>query len=152
MSKMSAGILMFRNQNQTEVLLAHPGGPFWAKKQFNSWSIPKGEFTEEEEPLAAALREVEEETGLKLSGDFISFEPFKIKSGKTIYCFAIQADPDLSNFTSNTFEMEWPPRSGKKSTFPEVDKIEWFTIEEAEKRITESQLPVILQLKNLLDL
>ena len=152
MSKMSAGILMFRLvEGQLQVLLAHPGGPFWAKKDWNAWSIPKGEFGEEEEPLEAALREVEEETGIILSGDFIELEPVNTKAGKKIFAWALATDVDLSVFQSNHFEMEWPPRSGKRQSFPEIDRIAWFEITEAEKRILESQVPLLAQLKDLLN-
>lgn len=153
MAAMSAGILVFRfNGNNLQVLLAHPGGPFWAKKEWNAWSIPKGEFDENENPLEAALRETSEETGLILSGNFIELEPVYTKSKKKVFAWALEDDPDLSNFNSNHFEIEWPPRSGKKKTFPEIDRIDWFDIDVAEKRILESQVPLLQQLKILLNL
>src|SRR5687767_12096048 len=150
MKKKSAGILLFRFKNNSlQVLLAHPGGPFWAKKDLQSWSIPKGEFDEDEEQLAAALRELEEETGIKAEGDFIELTPVKQKSGKIIYAWGVQQDADTSTFKSNLFEMEWPPRSGKMKSFPEVDRIEWFTIAEAAEKIIEGQKPILAELQVL---
>lgn len=144
---------MFRFSGKNlQVLLAHPGGPFWAKKEWNAWSIPKGEFDENENPLEAALRETSEETGLILSGTFIELEPVYTKSKKKVFAWAHKDDPDLSNFNSNYFEIEWPPRSGMKKSFPEIDRIEWFDIDVAEKRILESQVPLLQQLKILLNL
>jgi predicted NUDIX family NTP pyrophosphohydrolase len=152
MAKMSAGILMYREAGKNmEVLLAHPGGPFWAKKDLAAWSVPKGEFDESEEPLAAALREVEEETGFTPQGNFVELEPVKTKAGKKIFAWAVESNADPVSFKSNFFEMEWPPRSGKKQKFPEVDKVEWFDMHEAEKRISPSQLPLLSQLKILLN-
>ena len=151
MAAMSAGILIFRFSGKSlHVLLAHPGGPFWAKKEWNSWSIPKGEFDENENALEAALRETREETGLILAGTFVELEPVFTKARKKIFTWAIEADPDLSCFKSNYFEMEWPPKSGKRKSFPEVDKIKWFDLPEAEKRILGSQLLLLEQLKILL--
>ncbi len=136
---------------ELQVLLAHPGGPFWAKKEWASWSIPKGEFEETEEPLNAALREMTEETGLTPSGKFIELSPVKLKSGKIIYAFAVEGSADPSKHVSNNFDMEWPPKSGKKQSFPEVDRIEWFNVEEAMKRIIEGQKVIIEELSGLLD-
>lgn len=148
MSKKSAGILLYRLQNDIwEVLLVHPGGPFWTKKDLGAWSIPKGEFDENENPRDAAKREVEEETGMKVQGDFIALTPVKQKSGKLIYAWAVQGNFDAAQIKSNTFEIEWPPKSGKKKSFPEVDKAAWFNIEEAKKKITEGQLPVINEIE-----
>ncbi len=126
-SKKSAGILLYRLVNETtEVLLVHPGGPFWSKKDLGAWSIPKGEFDEDENPLDAAIREMEEETGLKTSGDFIELTPLKQKSGKLVYAWALQKDIDPEKIKSNHFEIEWPPKSGTKRSFPEIDKAAWF--------------------------
>ena len=151
MVKKSAGILFYRLRKKIlNVLLVHPGGPFWAKKDAGSWSIPKGEIEENELPLAAALREVEEETGIKASGNFIELTPVKQKSGKIVYAWAVENDFDAEKITSNHFEMEWPPRSGTKKTFPEIDKAEWFSIEEAETKILSAQLPLIKELQTLL--
>lgn len=147
MPKQSAGILLFRlAQYGPEFFLVHPGGPFWAKKDLNSWSVPKGEFTEGEEPLSAALREFEEETGQSLSGDCIPLTPVKQKGGKIIYCYACNGDIDPSTIKSNYFEMEWPPRSGKKQSFQEVDKAGWFDAEAARKKILTGQIPLIDEL------
>src|SRR5674476_604456 len=113
MQKKSAGILLYRFQNNLpEVLLVHPGGPFWAKKDLGVWSIPKGEFEADENPLDAAKREVKEETGIKVQGDFIELTPVKQKSGKVIYAWALQGNFNLEEIQSNTFEIEWPPKSG----------------------------------------
>ena len=152
LKKKSAGILLFRfNNKKLEVLLAHPGGPFWAKKDLNAWSIPKGEFDENEEPLAAALRELDEETGIKVEGDFIELTPVRQKSGKMVYAWAVEGDADTSTMKSNLFEMEWPPGSGKLKSFPEVDKIEWFTIEETHNKIIEGQKPLLSELQNFFE-
>ncbi|MCW3091979.1 MAG: hypothetical protein JWP81_3048 [Ferruginibacter sp.] len=147
MQKQSAGILLYRfRKNIAEVFLVHPGGPFWAKKDLGAWSIPKGEFTGGEEPLVAAIREFEEETGLKITGQFIELTPVKQKAGKLILAWALKADIDTSECKSNTFEMEWPPKSGKKKEFPEVDKVAWFGIEEAKTKLLEGQLPLLTEL------
>src|SRR6185437_12662230 len=132
MAKKSAGLLLYRIKNNlVEILLVHPGGPFWQKKDIGSWSIPKGEVEEGEELLKAAFRETEEETGLKLEeNEPLPLNPVKQKSGKIIYAFAVKADVKIDNIKSNLFEMEWPPRSGKKQSFPEVDKAQWLPIEE----------------------
>lgn len=151
MCKKSAGILLYRLQNDDwEVLLVHPGGPFWAKKDLGAWSIPKGEFDENENPLDAAKREVEEETGIKVQGDFIELTPVKQKNSKLIYAWALRGNFDAAQIKSNTFEIEWPPKSGKEKSFPEVDKAAWFNIEEAKKKITEGQLPLINEIETKL--
>jgi predicted NUDIX family NTP pyrophosphohydrolase len=140
MPKHSAGILLFRRTNvHPEVFLVHPGGPFWIKKDKGAWSVPKGEFTEEEEPLAAAIREFKEETGLSVSGDFIELAPVKQKGGKIVYVFALEYDPDMSQLISNTFTIEWPPKSGRLQQFPEVDKYAWFDLVTALEKINEAQ-------------
>ena len=144
MQKKSAGILLYRiHHNISEVLLVHPGGPFWAKKDLGVWSIPKGEFEPGENPLDAAKREVEEETGIKVEGPFIELTPVKLKSGKLIYAWAVQGDVDIANISSNEFEMEWPPKSGKKKSFPEIDNAAWFTLPEAKNKINGRQAPLI---------
>ena len=151
MAKKSAGLLLFRIHNKhPEVFLVHPGGPFWAKKDDGAWSIPKGEFEDEEEPLAAAQREFEEETGIRISGEFIELDPVKQKSGKIVYAWAVEGDIDPEKIKSNEFEMEWPPKSGKMKTFPEIDKALWFNLDEAKKKIIERQAALIDALKNLL--
>jgi predicted NUDIX family NTP pyrophosphohydrolase len=151
MPKQSAGILLYRYFNkQLQFLLVHPGGPFWAKKDIGAWSIPKGEFDGEENALDAAIREMEEETSVKVAGDFIELSPVREKSGKVIHAFALEMDVDVTNIESNTFEMEWPPRSGKKKVIPEVDKAGWFDMETASVKIVPGQLPLLEQLRALL--
>lgn len=153
MAKLSAGILAYKinDQGKPEVLLVHPGGPFWKKKDEGVWSIPKGEYEEGEDALSAAKREFTEETGNELpDGNFIKLDPVKIKSGKIVSVWAIRAEFETLLIRSNTFEMEWPPKSGKKQVFPEVDKAEWFTIEEAAIKINSGQVKVIEQLIELL--
>lgn len=157
MPKKSAGILWYRVQNDVlQVFLVHPGGPFWRNKNAGTWSIPKGEFEEGEDPLQAAKREMQEETGIDpdieglRSSEFLQLSPVCQKSGKVVYAWAAQGDFDASQLTSNTFELEWPPKSGKKGTFAEVDKGEWLTIEEAKKRILAYQLPLIIQLEEII--
>jgi predicted NUDIX family NTP pyrophosphohydrolase len=153
MGTKSAGILLYRFKNHfPEVLLVHPGGPFWAKKDLNSWSIPKGEFTDEEDPLHAAIREFEEETGTPVSGNFIKLTPVRQKSGKLVYCYACEGDVNPTLIRSNTFEMEWPPKSGKKQLFPEIDRGEWFKISEGKRKINELQAALIDELVEKLNL
>ena len=139
--------MLYRYRSHTlQVFLVHPGGPFWAKKDAGAWSIPKGEYDTGEDPLAAALREWEEETGIPLEASkqgFIALDPIKQKGGKTVYAWTREGDIDQAKVRSNTFEMEWPPRSGKKASFPEVDKCGWFDIPEARQKILEGQLPLI---------
>lgn len=153
MAKKSAGLLLYRFKNNLiEILLVHPGGPFWQKKDIGAWSIPKGEVEEGEEMLKAAFRETEEETGVKLQeNNPLPLNPVKQKSGKVIYAFTQQTDVNIENIKSNLFEMEWPPKSGKKQFFAEVDRSSWFSIEEAKKKIVPSQIPLIEQLKKLLN-
>ena len=140
MNKTSAGILLFRHPEETpEVLLAHPGGPFWAKKDEGAWSVPKGEFSGEETALDAAKREFEEETGVVLRGNFIPLGSVKQKSGKTVFGFALEKDLDPAGITCNTVLIEWPPRSGKKMEIPEIDRVEWFTVPAARKKINPAQ-------------
>src|SRR5436190_3780300 len=132
MAKQSAGILLYRISNKfPEVFLVHPGGPFWSKKDDGAWSIPKGEFETNEEPLTAAKREFEEETGVAISGKFIELVPIKQKGGKIVYAWAVEGDIDPEKIQSNSFEIEWPPKSGKMKTFPEIDKASWFTLNDA---------------------
>jgi predicted NUDIX family NTP pyrophosphohydrolase len=152
MKKFSAGILVYRiKDRQPEVLLVHPGGPFWAKKDLGAWSIPKGEYYEDEEPLAAAKREFEEEIGQAApEGEFVELGEFKRKDGKTIAAWAVEADMDVSKVQSNTFEMEWPPRSGQKQEFPEIDKAAWFPLNEAAPKMHSGQPLFLEQLANIL--
>ena len=143
----SAGLLLYRlKANVMEVLLVHPGGPFWKNKDEGAWSIPKGEFPAGEDGLEAAKRELYEETGYQLTGNFLTLTPIKQRGGKTVHAWALKTDLDTSQVTSNTFEMEWPPRSGKKQEFPEIDKAEWFQIPEARQKINPSQAPLIDEL------
>jgi predicted NUDIX family NTP pyrophosphohydrolase len=144
-TEISAGILAFRRKRGLEVLLAHPGGPYWRKRDEGAWSIPKG-VVESGDLLACAKREFNEETGLTAAGDFIALEPARQKSGKLVHAFAQEADFDLANFTSNEFEMEWPPRSGKRASFPEVDRVAYFPVDTARKKILPGQLPFIEEL------
>ena len=145
MAKKSAGLLLYRIKNNLmEILLVHPGGPFWQKKDIGSWSIPKGEVKEGEELLKAAFRETQEETGLKLEENQpLPLNPVKQKSGKIIYAFALQADVKIDNIKSNLFEMEWPPKSGKKQSFPEIDRAGWFEADEARIKINGAQAGLI---------
>ncbi|MCZ4221769.1 NUDIX hydrolase [Pedobacter rhodius] len=139
--KVSAGLLIFRKiANQFEFFLVHPGGPFFAKKDVGWWTVPKGEILENEKPIDAAVREFEEETGFKVSGDFEELNPITQKGGKKVFCWAIEFDVNAAEYLSNTFEMEWPPRSGQKKIFPEIDKAGWFKYDEAAKLINEKQI------------
>ncbi|NOR64457.1 MAG: NUDIX domain-containing protein [Candidatus Scalindua sp.] len=151
MPKKSAGILMYRSQKDVlEVLLVHPGGPFWTKKDIGSWSIPKGEYTDTEDPFTVAKREFEEETSFQVDGDFTPLTPLEQPSGKVVSAWTVEGDCDASKIKSNTFLMEWPPRSGKKQEFPEVDRAEWFTIDTAKKKLLKGQVGFIEELCKLL--
>jgi predicted NUDIX family NTP pyrophosphohydrolase len=139
----SAGILLYRKiNNYLELFLVHPGGPFWKDRDTGAWSIPKGEFTDEE-PLTAAIREFEEETGKKVSGDFIELKTIQQRSGKLVYAWAVEGDMDPERIVSNTFQQEWPYKSGKWQTFPEVDKAGWFSVDEAKKWINPAQVELL---------
>jgi len=147
--KQSAGILLYKKEHgKLLVFLVHPGGPFWKNKDAGSWSIPKGEFADDEAALDAAVREFKEETGIGLSGDFIALEPGKLKSGKKVYAWIQEQNVDASAIVSNSFEIEWPPKSGKRQSFPEVDKAGWFGIEEAIEKINAAQANFITQLQS----
>ena len=146
--KTSAGILLYRRQGEAlEVFLVHPGGPFWAKKDLGAWSLPKGELADEEDPLAAAVREFSEETGFPIDGDFRALTPLRQPSGKTILAWAVEGDCDPAELRSNVFSMEWPPKSGNTQEFPEVDRASWFPIDEARKRIIAGQVPFLDELR-----
>ena len=144
--KMSAGILLYRRRGALEVFLAHPGGPFWAKKDLGAWSLPKGEFVEGEAPLAAAVREFTEEIGFPISGDFRELAPIRQRSGKTIHAWAVEGDVDPAELRSNIFSLEWPPKSGRQQEFPEVDRAAWFDLAEARRRIIAGQAGFLDQL------
>jgi predicted NUDIX family NTP pyrophosphohydrolase len=147
MPKKSAGLLLFRYTSGTlEVLLAHPGGPYWANKDDGAWSIPKGEFLDDEDPLAAARREFEEELGSAADGEFMPLEPVRQAGGKVVCAWAVRSDFDPTALRSNTFSMEWPPRSGQQQEFPEIDRASWFDVETAKLRIVKGQAPLIDQL------
>jgi len=133
-----------------QVLLVHPGGPFWKRKDAGAWTIPKGEFEAHEDALGAARREFQEELGFALEGEFLALAPVRQRGGKTVHAFAVEADFDPSGVASNTFTLEWPPRSGKLSAFPEVDRAEWFTLEVARQKINAGQVPLLQQLQELL--
>lgn len=149
----SAGILLYRRRksNSVEVFLVHPGGPFWKGKEKNAWSIPKGEFTEGEDPLTAARREFEEETGQAIDGNFKELTPVKQKGGKIVYAWAVEGNADAEHIISNTFKTEWPYKSGKWITVSEVDKAAWFDAEEAKEKIIEAQAKLIEELLKKLE-
>lgn len=148
MPKTSAGLLLYRRKNGAlEFLLIHPGGPFWKNKDAGAWTIPKGELGDKEEPLAAAIREFEEELGFKPGGEFIELMPIKQKGGKTVRAWAFEGDCDPAQLKSNTFTMEWPPKSGKQAEFPEVDRAEFFTLEAAKEKINQAQIPLLEELQ-----
>jgi predicted NUDIX family NTP pyrophosphohydrolase len=144
MARTSAGVLLYRRPDGVpEVFLVHPGGPFWAKKDLAAWSIPKGEFDPAEDPLVAAKRELEEETGLVVEGEFRPLKPIRQAGGKIVHAFALEGDLDPSAIRSNTFEMEWPPRSGRRQVFPEVDRAAWFPIDVARGKIHKGQVALL---------
>jgi predicted NUDIX family NTP pyrophosphohydrolase len=148
-AEISAGLLAFRRRREVEVLLAHPGGPYWAKKDDGAWTIPKG-LVRPDDLLAGARREFREETGFEAHGPFVALKPVRQKSGKTVHGFAFEGDFALENFSSNLFEMEWPPRSGKKAKFPEIDRLGWFGPAEAMKKIIAYQRPFLEELRTIL--
>ncbi|MGE5282832.1 MAG: NUDIX domain-containing protein [Chloroflexota bacterium] len=143
----SAGIMLFRRADgPVEVLLAHPGGPFWAKKDLGAWSVPKGEVEDGEEARAGALRELEEELGSNFgltADDLVELGSVRQKGGKVVHCWAAERDFDPAGLRSATFEVEWPPRSGRRREFPEVDRAEWFGVEEARRRINAAQTELL---------
>jgi len=149
MIKQSAGILLYRRSYDLEVFLVHPGGPFFSNKDPGVWSVPKGEYTDED-PLTAAIREFKEETGYDIEGNFIPLSSVKQKSGKIVTVWAVEGDVDQRLIVSNTFEITWPPRSQKIQSFPEVDRAEWFPIGVARQKINVGQVPLLDQLENFL--
>jgi predicted NUDIX family NTP pyrophosphohydrolase len=151
MPKRSAGLLMYRRHNRDlEVFLVHPGGPFWAGKDLGAWSIPKGEYVDGEQPLEAARREFQEETGFAALGSFLELGAVTQASGKVVSVWAFEGDCDPGNLVSNRFELEWPPRSGRLIDIPEVDRGDWFSISAARERILKSQAPILDRLSQRL--
>lgn len=147
-SRVSAGLLMYRHRDgKLQVLLAHPGGPFFKNKDEGSWSIPKGEIESKEDFLEAAQREFEEETGIKPVGPFIELTPVKQKGGKVVHAWAFEGDCDPTGIVSNTFTMEWPPKSGRQTEFPEIDRAEFFDLETARQKINAAQAGLIDELE-----
>lgn len=143
----SSGILVHRDGAlETEVFLVLHGGPYWVNKDAGAWTIPKGEFDDTETPLAAAIREFKEETGTALQGDFIELQPIIQKAGKQVFAFALKAELDAETIQSNTFKMEWPPKSGNWQAFPEVAKAAWFPISEAKEKINAAQVAFLDEL------
>ena len=150
MPKKSAGILVYRTrQSRLEVFLVHPGGPFWADKDAGAWTIPKGEF-DAEDPLAAARREFREETGFDMAGEFRPLAPQTLKSGKVVYAWAVEGDLQAARVHSNLFEVEWPPKSGRRIQVPEVDRGAWFSLKEGMEKINPRQAEFIRELARLL--
>jgi predicted NUDIX family NTP pyrophosphohydrolase len=148
----SAGILLYRKTNNyIEVFLVHPGGPFWKGKDKGAWSIPKGEFAEGEDPLNAAKREFHEETGQTIDGDFMELKPVQQKGGKMVYAWAVEGHADAEHIVSNTFRQEWPYKSGKWITVPEVDKAGWFGVEEAKEKMNAAQAELLEELVRRLE-
>lgn len=148
--KKSAGILLFKKEKDSlYYFLVHPGGPFWRNKDLGAWSIPKGEILPDEDPLERALMEFKEETGKTTAGQFIELSPIRQKGGKTVYAWALEGNIDTSDLYSNSFPLEWPPKSGKIIEIPEVDQWEWFASEEAQKRINPAQKDFITELESI---
>jgi len=153
MTKKSAGLLLYRERKDggIEVLLVHPGGPFWRNKDEGAWTIPKGEFDDDENPLEAAKREFQEETGVDPPDDeYLPLKPIKQKNGKIVHAWAVKGDFDPAMLESNTFEMEWPPKSGRIQKLPEVDRAEWFSPEDAKRKVLTGQAALIDQLLTML--
>jgi predicted NUDIX family NTP pyrophosphohydrolase len=150
--KRSAGLLMYRRRNaRLEVFLVHPGGPFWARKDLGAWSICKGEYAEGETPLAAAIREFQEETGFTAQGEFLELGTVQQSGGKIVSAWAFEGDCDPSELISNRCQVEWPPRSGRMIEIPEVDRCGWFSLSEASERILQSQAPFLTRLAALVE-
>ena len=151
MAQSSAGVLLYRRSGEgIEVLLVHPGGPFWARRDLGAWSLPKGEIDAGEDPVSTARREFAEETGVELAGELLALGDIRQKGGKRVIGFAAEGDLDATAIRSNTFEMEWPPRSGRKQSFPEIDRAEWFGLDVARQKIIEGQRPLVERLASLL--
>lgn len=151
MAKISAGLLLHRRSaNRLEVFLVHPGGPFWAKKDVGAWSIPKGEVEPGQNELSEARRELREETGVEVEGEFRPLKPIKQAGGKSVHAWAIEGDCDPARIVSNTFAMEWPPRSGKQQSFPEADRAAWFDLPTARQKINPAQAALLDELEEIL--
>jgi predicted NUDIX family NTP pyrophosphohydrolase len=147
----SAGLLLYRIRHAAiEVLLVHPGGPYWKTKDDGAWSIPKGEFSPAEDPLVAARREFFEETGVAIEGDLRALKPIQQPGGKIVHAWAVEGDLDPTTIVSNTFEIEWPPRSGRLQSFPEIDRAAWFALPEATRKILRGQVPLLEELAQML--
>lgn len=147
----SAGILLFRRKDNIQYLLVHPGGPYFKNKNEGWWTIPKGEPLPEEPLLEAAVREFQEETGFNTSGPYTELKPIVQKGGKKVFCWACEGDIEISKIVCNHFTIEWPPRSGKTSDFPEIDKAGWFTAEQAKEMINERQFAFIEELQEIVN-
>lgn len=154
MSKRSAGLVLYRRGPEgVEFLLVHPGGPYWRGKDEGAWSIPKGEYDEGEDALEVALRELDEEVGCpRPEGDLVPLTPVRQKSGKVVTAWGVEGDADVDAIRSNTFTIEWPPRSGKMQSFPEIDRAAWLTLEQARSRMNAAQLPLLEELARKLEL
>ena len=151
MEKKSAGLLLYRHRgNALEVFLVHPGGPIWANRDMGAWSIPKGEFGPDENPLAAAKREFEEETGFKVEGRFTALTPIRQRNNKLVYAWAVEGDCDAALARSNTFPREWPPQSGIRRDFPEIDRAAWFSMAIAREKIFNGQIGLLEELEKIL--
>jgi predicted NUDIX family NTP pyrophosphohydrolase len=147
----SAGLLLYRIRHAAiEVLLVHPGGPYWKTKDDGAWSIPKGEFSGAEDPLVAARREFLEETGVAIEGDLRALKPIQQSGGKIVHAWAVEGDLDPTTIVSNTFDIEWPPRSGRLQSFPEIDRAAWFALPEATRKILRGQVPLLEELARML--
>jgi predicted NUDIX family NTP pyrophosphohydrolase len=150
MTRQSAGLVLHRTRDEAlEIFLVHPGGPLWRNKDAGAWSIPKGEFVEGEDALAVARREFEEETGRPIDGDFVALAPIRQRGGKLVHAWAVEGDIALQGLASNAFTIEWPPRSGKMQSFPEVDRYGWFALDEARTKINEAQRALLDELVTL---
>jgi predicted NUDIX family NTP pyrophosphohydrolase len=143
----SAGLVAYRHAGALEVLLAHPGGPFWSKKDDGAWTIPKGLAEPGADLFATARREFAEETNFSAGGDFIPLSPVKQKSGKLVYAWAFESNFDLASFASNSFDIEWPPKSGRRQSFPEIDRVAYFTLPVALSKILAYQRPLLRELE-----
>ncbi len=149
--KKSAGILVYKYVDQEiHFLLLHPGGPFWKSKDIGAWTIPKGEIENGDDPFQTALKEFEEETGTSITGNFIQLNPIKQKGAKTIFAWAVEGDFNCETFHSNTFDMEWPPKSGQLKKFPEIDKAEWYDLETSKMKINPAQFALITEVLTIL--